>query len=145
MKLGKTPKILIGLATIWVAIYPLLFFLVWLSIPLGFLLAESRDTPELGLLPTGLFALILPLHCLTIFLMMGLQAFYLIHVIKNNQASEVLRIVLGVGCFYLPFIAMPLYYLLFIWPERPPSWALAPSKTVTIESTESTQEETLGS
>jgi hypothetical protein len=74
---------------------------------------------------------------------MGLQVFYLIHVIKNNQALEVLRITLGVGSFYFPFIAMPAYYLIFIWPEQPPSWALAPIKPITTD--ETPEGETIGS
>jgi hypothetical protein len=50
--------------------------------------------------------------------------FYLIHVIKNVTASETFRILLGVGLFFLPFVAMPAYYYLYIWLDQPPVWAI---------------------
>ena len=44
-------------------------------------------------------------------------------VIRNTTASESIRIILGIGVFFLPFIAMPVYYYLYIWRDQPPSWA----------------------
>jgi len=48
--------------------------------------------------------------------------FYLIHVIKNKFAAEALRVIFGLGCLFLPWIAMPIYYYLFIWRDQPPAW-----------------------
>ena len=59
---------------------------------------------------------------------MGLTAFYLIHVIKNDLAIEAVRVILGVGVFYLPFFAIPLYYLIYIWPDETPKWACKSDK-----------------
>jgi WD40 repeat protein len=61
---------------------------------------------------------------LTIIFYFGLTIFYIVHAIKNSSASEVARIVLLVGVFLMPFIAMPVYYILYIWLEQPPDWAL---------------------
>jgi hypothetical protein len=53
------------------------------------------------------------------------MGFYLFHIIKNDTASEIIRVVLGIGVFMLPYIAMPVSYYLYIWQEEPPDWALA--------------------
>jgi hypothetical protein len=68
----------------------------------------------------------LPLQCLFAVLSLAMLAFYLIHVIRNNVAQETLRVLLGLGFVFLPFLAMPVYYLTYVWPEQPPAWALAP-------------------
>ena len=124
MILNKPVKILIGLGTAWFAIYPFLFFAVWLSMVLGMGFLPQGAEGEFPLFMVPFFA-IFPLHCLTILLQFVLMAFYLVHVIKNTNASETVRIILGIGCFFLPFIAMPIYYYLYIWREEPPEWAVA--------------------
>lgn len=116
--LSNSLKIVIGGATAWLTLYPFLFFLVWLSFPLSMMLGERFEW--MGWFPAAGFMAIFPLHCLTIALMMGLGVFYLVHIIKNNAANDVVRVILGVGCFYMPFIAMPVYYYLFIWSDPPP-------------------------
>jgi hypothetical protein len=126
MKLSRPLRIAIGFATVWQALYPLLFFAVWLSMVLGmvgFGLAPVA-APEEGF-PMFLvaFLAIFPLHCLTMLLQIGLLGFYLVHVIKNTVASEAVRIILGVGLFLMPFVAMPVYYYLYIWSDEPPEWA----------------------
>lgn len=130
MKLGKPIKLLIGLGTVWVAIYPLLFLAAWLSmvIGMGWTAWASRGEPSAPPFFMTFFA-IFPLHCLTIFMQLALEVFYLIHVIKNTTAAETPRIILGVGTFFMPFVAMPVYYYLYIWLNQPPEWALAQKQT----------------
>ncbi len=126
MQLNKPMKILVGLATLWLAIYPFLFFAVWLFMAMGmgfFSTTSSGSEPPFFMFP---FFAIFPLHCFTILLQFVLMAFYLIHVIKNTKASETVRIILGVGCFFMPFIAMPIYFYIYIWLETPPAWAAQP-------------------
>jgi hypothetical protein len=128
MKLNKPIKIGVGLATAWMFVYPFLFFAVWLTMAFGmFFTTSSRETPSPQSVPFFIipFLVIFPLHCLTIVLMLALIAFYLIHVIKNNTAAEAVRIILGVGIFFMPFIAMPIYFYLYIWRDTPPDWAIA--------------------
>ncbi len=124
MTLGKPARILIGLLTAWVMLYPLLFFAVWLIMFFGIAVIGESPRSEFPVFMIPFFA-IFPVHCLTIFLQLGLSAFYLVHVIKNKMASDTIRIVLGVGAFLLPFVAMPIYYFLYIWPDKPPDWALS--------------------
>lgn len=134
MNLTKSHKILVGIATLWVTLYPVIFFIAWLFIFFGtfmfpFVLESPDVLPEIYLLMMLPFMAIFPLHFCTIFILIALVVFYLIHVIKNTQADETVRIILGIGNFFLPFIAMPIYFFIFIWQESPPAWAMAKEKT----------------
>jgi hypothetical protein len=53
------------------------------------------------------------------------MVFYLVHVAKNSAAEESVRLVLGLGFFFMTVVAMPVYYYLYIWREAPPHWAAA--------------------
>ena len=123
MNLIKPQKILIGVLTAWVVFYPLLFILVIFGTVFSTLWTvqsfNGEPTP-VAMIP---FFAIFPLHCLTIFLQLGLSAFYLAHIIKNHTGSETVQIILGIGVFMFPFIAMPVYYYLYIWRDDPPNWA----------------------
>jgi hypothetical protein len=123
MRMNKTMKIVVGLATAWVTLYPVVFMAAWLASFFGvFWLPESSlSGPPLFLMP---FFAIMPVHCLTIILQYALAAFYLIHVIRNASALQIVRIILGVGTFFAPFVAMPVYYYTFIWRDQPPEWAV---------------------
>jgi hypothetical protein len=72
----------------------------------------------------GLFFLIFPVMMCISFLQLGLMVFYIIHIVKNKTGAEVFRILSAVGLYFLPFFAMPFYYLVYIWPESPPDWAM---------------------
>jgi hypothetical protein len=50
--------------------------------------------------------------------------FYIVHIVKNREGSEVLRILCGLGVYFLPFVAMPVYFFVYVWPEEVASWAL---------------------
>lgn len=123
MKLNRPVKIIIGLTTAWVVLYPFLFLAVWFSMFFGITFASSsvREGFPFWGVP---FSVIFLLHCLTILLGFFLDAFYLIHTIKNLAGSETIRIILALGIFLIPFIAMPLYYGLYIWLDQPPMWAM---------------------
>jgi hypothetical protein len=85
----------------------------------------SPAIPETG--PRGFlvfFFAIFPLHCVTILIQLALLVFYIIHLLKNTAPSEVTRVILGVGMFLLPYVAMPVYYILYIWLDQPPAWAI---------------------
>ncbi len=125
MKLSRNIRILIGLLTAWVTFYPLVFIAVWLLMVISMFGLSAASSDSVGFPPfMALFFAIFPLHCLTMMLSFGLLVFYLIHIIKNVTASETARIVLGVGIFMAGFIAMPIYYYLYIWSDNPPAWAL---------------------
>jgi hypothetical protein len=130
MTLSKPVRILIGIATLWYALY-LLLTVVGIVIFSGYvllaLLVGGDAVSNLGPLFRQILSLefMLPIHVCSLSLEVVLLIFYLIHTFKNTKASDSLRIVLGLGHLFLPFVAMPIYYYLYIWRERPPEWAAA--------------------
>jgi len=135
MTLSKPVKILVGITTFWYALY-LLITVIGILILFGFvfiaLLQGGESVLNLRVLITRIpgFELLLPVHFCSLFLEVGLLIFYLVHTIKNTKASESLRIVLGLGHLFLPFVAMPIYYYLYIWRENPPEWAALKARQV---------------
>jgi hypothetical protein len=122
MKLDRSIKILVGGGTAWILLYPLLFIAIWFSTMAGFMFSDSFASPSFMF---SAFDFIFPVHCLTIIIQLVLMGFYLFHIIRNTLASDVLRVILGVGVFFMPFLAMPIYYYFFIWRDTPPNWALS--------------------
>ena len=128
MTLSKPVRILVGIATFWYALYLLLTIvsmLIFFGYVLFALLAGGETISTLGTLFRQILSLefMLPIHVCSLILEVGLLIFYLVHTIKNTKASDSMRIVLGLGHLFLPFVAMPIYYYLYIWKENPPEWA----------------------
>jgi outer membrane protein assembly factor BamB len=122
MKLDRPVKLLVGGGTVWIILYPLLFVVIWLSTVAGVVFSEPVQSP-FSLFSA--FDLIFPVHCLTAILQFALIGFYLFHIIKNTQASDAVRVIFGVGMFFMSILAMPIYYYFFIWRDSFPEWALA--------------------
>lgn len=127
MTLNKTAKTAVGIGTLWILIYPVLFIGFMFLIPFSMMEFDRFGSAS----PFDSFGLIFPLHCLTGIIMLGLIGFYLTHIIKNTGASETARIILGIGIFFMPYIAMPFYFYLYIWRPEPPEWARATQKAAT--------------
>jgi hypothetical protein len=137
MNLSRPVKIIIGIATLWYVLYPIVFIGgMFLSMGLMPFLARSNYSSDGPFMMFPFFSVIFPLHFCTIFLGLGLMAFYLVHVIKNTGGDETVRIILGIGSFFMSFIAMPIYYYLYIWLDTPPEWAAAKVKQIDHSSQE---------
>jgi hypothetical protein len=122
VKINKSVKILVGVGTSWIIIYAILF----LAVVSG--LMFDRNPEKTLVFLKSFFPVIALVHFFTMTIQVALAAFFLYHVIKNGAASEILRVILGIGIFFLPYIAMPVYYYLYIWREQPPKWALERDK-----------------
>jgi hypothetical protein len=126
MKLNKTWKVIIGLLTGWTLIYPLLFVFLWF----GFMGSMFMTGDPSSLSEQEMFSImkpffyLMPIILISSFVQMGLLVFYLIHIIIHKEGTDTMRILLGVGLFVMPYIAMPLHYFVYILPETPPEWAL---------------------
>jgi hypothetical protein len=137
MTFSKPVRILIGIATIWYALY-LLFTLAGILILFGFVVVSVLQGGEsvlnLRVLFTRIpgFELFLAFHICGLFLEVGLLVFYLIHTIRNTKANDALKIALGLGHLFLPFVAMPIYYYLYIWRANPPEWAAAQGRNLDL-------------
>jgi len=125
MKLSKGVKILVGIGTAAYMILPFVFLAFPFTMAISAAFFGRHPHPVMTFLPFLVFSVMFPIICLVIILQFALMAFYLIHIIRNNTALETARILLGIGIFFLPFVAMPMYYYLFVWLDTPPEWALA--------------------
>ena len=132
MQISKPLKILVGIGTLWYVIFPFVYigviFLVMFGM-LGLAANLEENAAPLFMLP---FFLIIPLFFLTILVYIALMVFYIIHLVKNKEGSEIARIFLGIGFFFLNSIAMPFYFFLYVWPDTPPAWALEKQAPVKI-------------
>jgi hypothetical protein len=125
MKIKKPIKILLGFLTAWVVIAPFLGIVVWFSFMFMAIGAvEYQAAPEDLVFPAVFLPFFLFILCSS-FLQFGLSAFYLTHVILNKTGNDFIRVVLGISVFIFPYIAMPVYYFIYILPENPPQWARA--------------------
>lgn len=120
MRLDKRIKLLVAAGTAWTIVYPLCFIALWLILFSG---AISTGRPDLPFTIFPLLNLLFPVHCLTIVIEISLMGYYLYHIIKNTAVSDALRVTFGIGTFFIPYIAMPIYYYFFIWRGTPPTWS----------------------
>ncbi len=59
--------------------------------------------------------LIYPLMmCFTI-VQFGLQIFYIVHIVKNRILGDTPKVLYTLGTFFMPFIAMPVYFIASLW------------------------------
>ena len=133
MKLNKSIKILIGLGTFFYLGTPLLAILVWLTSIFSAVLGANNYGGEPTWLFFVFFLVFFPLMLLAGFTSIILIPVYLIHIIKNSQGKDSLRILTAMGLHYLPWLAMPFYFFVYIWPENPPAWALSEEISTAVE------------
>ena len=102
MKLSKTWKYIIGLATAWIVVFPFtlvfLYFAVMFS--LIFTAGAEPDPTTFGFGGIWFFLIIIVfsiIQMFTTFLQMGLSGLYLYHAIRNEDGSEILRTLLAIG------------------------------------------------
>ena len=117
MRLSRGWKWAVGIATGWVMVYPVVWVGAGIGLLLGVVLASVRDTLDSPWPVVVFFLVFMPLQFVTVFLQMGLSLFYLVHVIKNQEGAESVRVILGVSMRLMPYIAMSIYYLVYILPE----------------------------
>jgi hypothetical protein len=128
MTFSKNIKIIIGLATSFYSVAPFIlvgvYFIFILSMIPSFSMIEEGYNPEFPayqfffgfILFFGMIMLFNVLHFVLI-------PIYMTLLIKNKDGLEVLRIILAVGLIFLPFVAMPAYFLIYILPATIPGWA----------------------
>jgi hypothetical protein len=124
MKISKAVKILVGVLTLLVVLIPfvimpaVMMFMVFGS---GFTFLDPQSVPSPydveALLPVMM--VFYPLMMCYSFGQMGLQVFYVIHEIKNMAMTDTFRILFVIGTFFLPYIAMPIYFIAYLWKDRP--------------------------
>jgi hypothetical protein len=108
--MSKGAKILIAAATAWPILYMFIFIVLIVS---AVFLSESQGEAS------WLWALIMPLHLLTMLLIFGLTAFYIVNVFRNKRIKSDMKALWAIVIFMGSIFAMPVYWYLFIWKETP--------------------------
>jgi hypothetical protein len=124
MNINKRVKVAIGIITALVALFPfiilpaLMMIFVFTS---GFPFSDPQaiNSPEYfnKFLPTFFLVFYPLIMCSSIF-QLALQVFYVALVIKNKQLTDIIRILFALGMFFMPYIAMPLYFVAYFWNEN---------------------------
>ena len=116
-------KVILGLVTAFIVISPILYIALWI----WSFFSNSSEMIHNPYTPSAVRVINLyPLRFLfTLSLLFLLQGFYIVHNIVNKAGSEAIRAILGLGTYFLPFIALPVYYFIYILPKTPPKWALS--------------------
>jgi hypothetical protein len=87
-----------------------------------FMRMGSAPAPNSGV-PASFLVLMLA-HVGTMFVMIGLLIFYIVHVFKNPAITGDRRALWAVVLFLGGIVAMPVYWFLYVW--RRPDVAIAP-------------------
>lgn len=142
MNVSKPVKWVVGIATAWSVLNPIIFIALVFVLPWDWIVVD----PAVFMNSTGV-QIGLGLLGLTIVNQLVLMVFYLVHVVKNSAAEESVRIVLGLGFFFMTVVAMPVYYYLYVWRDVPPHWAAGeivepdlPKGTITFAGSPSVEE-----
>jgi hypothetical protein len=107
MNLSKAQKIIIGFLTIWPMIYISIFVF---SIASGLLSDDPEGSPLLT-------SIIPPLHVFTMFLMLGLLAFYLLYLQKAKHVPNDKKVVWTAIVILGHVIGMSIFWYRYIWKE----------------------------
>lgn len=139
MKLGKSAKTFIGIATVATWLLPFAAIAFWFVAVFGFIAVMSAvcggpgpcDPPPfiIVIFPLLWFGFIF-LLIVTGVVSIALRIFYHVHITLNKTASDMFRVFITIGLFFLPFIAEPLYFYACIWRAAPPEWALPASQAI---------------
>lgn len=121
MNLSQRSKIALGIATILEVVIPLLivflYMLVFFMMPIMMATNPNSEGPIFGIFFIGLLLFSFIMIFFAIFQIV-LKVLYLTIVIRNKRSTDLIKILFVLGTFYLPYIAMPLYYILIILKEN---------------------------
>src|SRR6266851_4214923 len=112
----KPAKVLLGIVTIWPAIYMAFFFMA-----VCLLFASFLGVPSEGGYPGRLLGILFPLHLGTILGIVGLGCFYIYHLFKNDLIDQDKKALWAVILLMGNMISMPVYWYLYIWRDNAPT------------------------
>lgn len=114
MKLSKTKKAILGILSFW----PLAYFILFMLFILSCILADTSSSIELF---TQLsLMIILPLHFLTILIVLGLTIFYLICIINTDLVPKNQKAIWVIALFFINILAIPSFWYLYLRREPQP-------------------------
>jgi hypothetical protein len=124
MKFSKPVKILIGAVTLAGVIFPFLigplfvFFLMFVAPGFPFYSPSIGNSSEYMTRFMPIFFLVFfpSMMCFSL-LQLVLKMFYLALIITDKRLTDVTRVLFALTVFFMPFIAMPLYFVVYFWKD----------------------------
>jgi hypothetical protein len=107
MYISKPVAAFLGLISAWPVIYFVLFFAFMFSTAIG----SPAGRPD------TLFEMLFVIHLATMLVMIGLLAFYIVHVFKNQALQGDRRVLWAIVLFMGNLFAFPVYWYLYVWHE----------------------------
>jgi hypothetical protein len=124
MTLNNSVKLIIGICTFFLIFLPLGMVVIGLLFANRMANISPMDDPFRGL--DILFNFMFPAMCFLTLLVVAMYVFYVIHLVKNSEITDTMRVLSLLLLFFIPFIGMPLYYVLYIFLPVPPAWSIKP-------------------
>jgi hypothetical protein len=112
-KPSKGVAYFLGVLTVWPAIYFCLF-MSFILFTFGLFGGKPGRGPTVGLL-----SFIFPLHFLTMLVMFGLTAVYVVHAFRTDEITADKRTLWVIILFFGNMLAFPVYWWLYLRPGRP--------------------------
>jgi predicted metal-binding membrane protein len=111
----KPAKIALAVASIWPFIWIILFVAVMFGMMFLFSSPAKSGGREQGM-PLAIM-LFFAAHFLTMFLMFGLTAFYIVYLFRTDRIAQDKKALWAVVLFLGNIIAFPVFWYLYIWKE----------------------------
>jgi len=123
MNISKPVKILIGVLTVFAVLFPFFImpvFMMFFMFSSGFPFFDPQSAPnpnDIEAMLPFMFVFYPLMMCFSV-VQLGLQIFYIIHEIKNKALTDTFRILFAIGTFLLPYVAMPIYFFVYLWKDN---------------------------
>jgi hypothetical protein len=125
MNVSKPVKILVGVLTVFAILFPFVImpvFMMGFMFSSGFPFIDPQSFTNPSDLQKTMFPFMMAFYPLIMcfsLVQLGLQIFYVIHAIKNKALNDTYRILFAIGAFLLPYVAMPIYFIAYLWKDQP--------------------------
>ena len=102
MNISRPMKVVLFALTLWPVLYMVAFFMMFAT--------RSFPTAE------G-FEVLFMVHAAAALTILGTMAFYIIDVVKRPSLSSEMRVVWALLIVFAGIVAMPIYFVMHVWPE----------------------------
>ena len=107
MHISRSLAAVLGIISVWPAVYFLSFMALMFGAVFG------RDDSRFS----SWFDAIFVVHLLTMLVMIGLLAFYVVHLFKNETMASDRRVLWAIVLFMGNAFAFPVYWYLYVWQD----------------------------
>lgn len=113
MRLSRRLKIILGVVTLWPFIYVVIAFAGMLTTALFLGLGETQPTR----MPLPVILMIVG-HLITMFIIIALITFYVVYLFTTDRIRQDKKALWAVVLFLGHILAMPVFFVLYVWPEE---------------------------